>query len=169
MKKLLLSLGLIGALSVSYLNAATVSVTVPATVMTNFPNITGSVRVTQVIVSAAATNYSTNFQFVNTYTNWTFFTNSAYTNISSYGTNYTWTYTNYYGVTNTYTNSQPTLVDFSNSVAASTNAFPVVLVGSVASNGVAVTYTGMNTLFNNGLWVTNAGPGSATFTINYQQ
>lgn len=168
MKKLLLSLGLIGAF-VGSTFAANQALTLNSGVMTNFPTSGGPVRITQIIVTAAGTNFSTNFSFVSTYTNWLFYTNAAYTNISSYGTNYTWTYTNYYGVTNSYTNAQPTLVDITNSVAATTNNFPIFFTGTVGSNNVSVKADNLNMYFPNGLWITNSGPGAITIVPTYQQ
>lgn len=166
MKKLSLGLILIGAL-VSNTFAATQAITVPSGTMTNFPISYGSVKIQQIIVTTPGTNYTTNYEFIDTPTNWLVFTNSAYSNILSYATNYVTTWTNYYGKVNSDTNID--LVDITNAVAASTNYYPVRIIGSVPTNNATAVLSGVNYYFVSGLWVTNSGPGAATFTITYQQ
>jgi hypothetical protein len=167
MKKILSSILMLGALVVNTF-AASQSITIPSGTMTNFPINGGSVKVTQIITTAAGTNYSTNIVFVDTPTNWLVFTNAAYSNTLSYATNYVITYTNYYGRTNNLTNIM--LVDLTNNlVAATTNFFPQRVILSIPSNVASVKYDQVNYYFNEGLWVTNSGPGAVSVTITYQQ
>lgn len=147
--------------------SATTSVTIPPGVMTNFTLLSqGSLKVTQVILTAStATN--TTVQLWDTYTNQTLFTNTAYSNILTYVTNYVSTWTNYYGVTNKVTNTA-SLVDITNLVAGTTNSFNQAMVlSAVASTSIRV--DAVNYYFQNGLWITNTSSGNAVVTITYQQ
>lgn len=148
-----------------YANASTFAVTVASGVMTNLIPTTGSVKISQIVATCAGTNFST-FQIYDTSFTNTMYTNTAYTNISSYGTNYVTTWTNYYGVTNSFTNFA--LIDITNSVAATTNAYPLRIASSVPSNST-VKFDQVNYYFVNGAWVTNLGAGNVTFTITYTQ
>src|ERR1700676_4182924 len=68
---------------------------------TVLPLIIGSARVTQIIaVSQAGVTNTASFQLIDAPSTNLLYTNAAYTNILSYGTNYVSTWTNYYGVTN---------------------------------------------------------------------
>jgi hypothetical protein len=160
----------ISSLLVGHLYAFSTSMTIQPGVMTNFPIVvTGALKVTQVIVSASATNVA-NLKFVDTLTNSLTVTNAAYTNILTYATNVTQIYTNYYGViqTNILTNQ---LVDVTNTVAAATNNCNIPLSYNVATNAT-VTTSSAGYYFVNGLWITNAaapGSGPATVSITYQQ
>lgn len=169
MKKFFLSIGLIAALAVTSVQAASTSVSVAGGSMTNFSLLINNapLKVTQIIVSSAGTNL-VNVGFVDTFTNQLGYTNAAYTNSLTYVTNFVSVWTNYYGVTNTVTNSA-SLVDITNNaVAATTNLFPIRFQIVTPTNST-YTVNSAGTYFNNGLWLTNTGGGTATVTINYQQ
>lgn len=154
-------------LSAGYVKAATTSLTIAAGVMTNLITLNnGSVKVTQFVLTSTGTNISS-IQAIDTYTNWLKYTNSAYTNILTYGTNLVVTWTNYYGATNTVTNSG-SLVDITNSVAGTTNTFPVRVILATPTNS-STRIDNVNYYFNDGIWITNTGSGNANVTITYQQ
>ena len=91
----------------------------------------------------------------------------AYTNTVSYLTNVVYSVTNYIGAVTTLTNLQ--LIDNTvNLVAATTNAVPMKL-STYAAAGTAVNYTGVDYAFQQGIFVTNTGTGSATVIIKYAQ
>lgn len=161
-KNVLIGLLLIAAVSVK---ASTVALTVASGVMTNIiPNF-GSAKITQIIAATTGTNTAT-INLYDTFTNTTVYTNVAYSNILSYGTNYVSTWTNYYGVTNSVTNIS--LYDVTNSVAATTNSWPLRIAGAIPSNSV-VRFDNVNYYFVNSAWVTNSGSGSVTLTVTFQQ
>jgi hypothetical protein len=152
---------------VSASKAVTISVTVAPGVMTNFPTLVAApVKVTQVVITSAGTNIAQG-QLIDTPTNQFFYTNAAYSNILTYATNYVSTWTNYYGATNVVTNTS-SLVDVTNSVAGTTNTYPVRIVLSTPTN-TSTRIDNVSYYFQNGIWATNTGTGSATFTITYQQ
>lgn len=146
--------------------AFTTTVTVPPNTFTNLLSLSGSGYA--IVTSAAITANSTNasVSFYDTTTNSLTYVVPAYTNITSYATNWVQTWTNYYGVTNSWTNIS--LVDVTNSVAASTNNYPV----KIAAAALANTTTVLNPLyatFESGIYVTNTSTGIATVTIQYRQ
>ena len=167
MKKILFSIFASIALGAS---AGTVTVTVLPNTMTNLlASFPGSVYVSQIIASAPTTNNATAFIY-DTPTNTTVYTLPAYTNISYYATNYYVMYTNYYGaVQYSYTNTA--LIRYTNSIAGSTNSYPLRLVPAVLA-GTSVTYGyPLNTLgyyFDNGIWATNGSSGNISLTITYR-
>lgn len=166
MKKFIIIAGLICSLALG-VYAANQSISIASGVMTNFPINSGSVKITQILISSPGTNYSTNIQFIDTYTNWLLYTNAAYSNTLTYATNYTLSWTNYYGVVNSWTNY--TLVDLTNNlVPASTNIFPIRITTSIPTNS-SLKFDSVNYYFQSGLWITNSGPGSINATITYQQ
>lgn len=150
------------------IHAASVSLSLTAGTMTNFALLLSNapVKVTAITLTSATTNVVNNIQFVDTPTNTLVYTNLAYSNLLSYATNYVSTWTNYYGRTNSITNLS--LVDVTNSVAGATNNYPVRFIGSVPTNST-VTAQPLSAFFQNGLWVTNGGSGTAGITIQYQQ
>lgn len=155
------------ALSFSFgAKAASTTLVLSNTVMTNLPMLLpGPAKIQSVILTASTTNVA-QVQFVDTFTNWLKYTNSAYTNILSYATNYVTLYTNYYGATNTFTNIA--LVDVTNTVAGTTNLFNVPLVCSANTNQTSTVFP-VNAVFVNGVWVTNTAGGTAVITVNYTQ
>ena len=165
MKKLFISI-VAAVLVVSSAQAATVSMTVKANTYTNLlAALNGSIKVSQIIVSAGGTPV-TNLTFIDTPTNTYAIVNSAYTNTSVYATNYISLWTNYWGGTNYVTNLADVII--TNSVAASTNNYPIRLVTSVLAS-TANQFNG-SYWFNNGIWVTNSvSNGDAVVTITYQQ
>lgn len=165
MKKLIAIISLLAALAFSA-SAVTLSQTIASGVMTNIIGMAGGpVRVTQVILVASTTN-NASLQFVDTTTNWLLFTNSAYTNILSYGTNYVQTWTNYYGATNSVTNLA--YYDVTNSVAGTTNNLPIRISITAPTNGTS-RFDNVNYYFVQGLWVTNNSTNPATLTVTFQQ
>lgn len=150
--------------SVSNTKAASASITVAAGVMTNFPLlVSGPVKISQVVLTSTGTNIAS-VQFIDTPTNALTFTNAAYTNITSYLTNYINNWTNYYGVVNSWTNIS--LVDITNSVAGTTNNYPVRMILATPTNSsTRVDNAVYSYLYTP--WVTNTGTGSINVTINY--
>ena len=166
MKKLLTFVALIGL--VAKLSAATVTIQLGAGAFTNIFGLNnGSAKVTQFLLTSTATNIAS-VMVVDTPTNWLSFTNKAYTNIISYPTNYIAVWTNYYGATNYWTNL--TLVDITNTVAATTNSYPVRAYLTTATNST-LRVDQANYYFLDGVWVTNTTPNSSTafLTITYTQ
>lgn len=162
MKNILISL----VLGVSIITASALSVTtvVQPNTMTNL--LTGfnqPFKLTQVIITANTNNASV--LMVDSITNALTYTNAAYTNILSYATNYIATWTNFYGTTNSTTNIA--LIDITNSVAATTNSYPVRL-GIAAVANASAKFDQVNYYFNNGIWATNTSSGIATITITGQ-
>lgn len=127
--------------------------------------INGSAKVTQFIITSTGTNYGT-LSIYDSPTNSVLYTNAAYTNILTYVTNYVSVWTNYYGRTNTVTNSA-SLVDVTNSVAGTTNTYPLRVVESVGTN-VSATVNG-SFLFQNGISVSNGSGSTLTISATYQQ
>jgi hypothetical protein len=166
MKKLLLSLTLIGSLfSVSqaqnfnYPYVASTTLAVGA--MTNL--YLGSARVGQIVVTAPfSTNATANL--VDTYTGALTNYVPAYTNVLSYGTNNVIYYTNYFGVQTYLTNFM--LVDITNNlVAAYTNNLPTVPLSVLASSTAVI--NNANYPFTRGIWATNTGTTPIAITINF--
>lgn len=148
--------------------ANTVSVTLPPNTFTNIITnlFSGSVRVTQITYSTT-TSATNQLQLVDTPTNALTYTNLAYTNILSYATNVTVSWTNYYGVSNGYilTNA---LIDFTNTVPSTTNNWPVRMTLQSGSNST-ISAPSVNYYFVNGVWATNSSSGTNTVTITFQQ
>ena len=163
MKNILTTLGLLVGLS---LNAATLS-----QVFTNnsFTNVTGlSPRptvVTQLLI--ANTNASAvQLAFYDTVTNQLVTTNLAFTNTLTYLTNSTNSITNYYGVTNYFTNI--VIVDNTNNFnAATTNTLAPKLVIEVGAN-TSYKADAVNYYFLYGLWVSNSAPSNATVSVTFR-
>ena len=165
MKKLLVStlLGLVAFAS----TAATVTVNVPANTMSNLMvSTTFPIKITGVIVTATtATNTSINLMDVSSSSLRRI--NPAYTNTISYATNLISLWTNYYGVTFTFTNVALVRVT-NNAVAAVTNTVaPTVTLSSAASASTEV--NGVSYYFNYGLWATNTTTAPAAVTITYSR
>lgn len=130
--------------------------------------ITGSARVTQVVaVSQAGVTNIASFQLVDAPTTNLLFTNLPYTNILSFGTNSTNSWTNYYGATNFVTNIN--LIDITNTNAGTTNNFSVRISGIAPTNGGSLKFDNVNYYFFDGVVATNLGAGNVTLTITYQQ
>lgn len=164
MKKFISIISLATLLSLQA-SAVTVALTIASGVATNIIPGFGSAKITQIIASTTGTNTAT-FNIFDSPTNQFLYTNAAYTNIISYGTNYVTTYTNYYGVTNSFTNLA--LFDASNTNAASTNFYPLRINVTAPSNSVT-RLDNVNYYFINSPWVTNLGSGNITLTVTYQQ
>lgn len=170
MKKLILIGLLFASLSVK---AVTLTVVITNGVFTNIPFLNpGPVRVSQFLVSGTSTNAGTNVAaiiLVDTPTNNLTYTNLAFTNTLTYATNVTNFNTNYYGVTNAFTNI--VLIDnTNNAVAATTNNWPQRLIIPIPTVPTLDIVGTVNYYFQNGLWITNtATNGAATLTLTYQQ
>ena len=101
-------------------------------------------------------DYATNISYVT----------AAYTSVTRYATNYINTWTNYYGATNSWTNTVMQSVYVTN--AASTNLLlPKYLLRSPA--GTTTEFELLNGKFGRGLVVTNAGAGTLNITVGYTQ
>jgi hypothetical protein len=162
------------ALTVGGAKAASTSLVLLPGQFTNFVNQTGtgglygSVKVSQVIISASSTNVA-NISFVDSPTNLLTNVVASSTYYTQYATNFVTTYTNYYGATNNFTNQ--ILTNLTVNFPGATNTYNMPFRATVTTNQVVrfdqATYT-----FLNGLWVTNAvapGSGPATLTIVYTQ
>jgi len=101
--------------------------------------------------SLAAPYYGTNY------------VNSAYTNRSTYSTNYVYSYVGYNGYTNWYTNAG--VWTLNNAVAANTNVLPV-MIGAVVAGGTYAVYN-TDALFANGIAVRCIGTNVAV-VVNYR-
>ena len=169
MKRILSALFLSGLLSIQ---AATVSFTVTNGGFTNSSLMLGGpVKVTQIIVASSTTNQIASLQFIDTPTNSLTYTNAAYTNITSGLTNIITLWTNYMGVTNTFTNIS--LIETTNTVAANTNSYPVRIAVNIGTNST-LKMDQVNYYFAQGFWVTNSAAvasnsGPATVTVTFQQ
>lgn len=164
MKKLnrILILGsLVGLIAGSSYGSST-SFTLASGTITNISPKLGSLKLTGLTVSSSAL---TSFNIIDSPTNWLAYTNSTYTYIQTYGTNYVTTWTNYYGVVNSTTN--PAIYDVTNTMAATVNLFPTRISGVVSNS--TVNYTPLNYYFVNGAWFTNSGAANITVTATYQQ
>lgn len=147
-------------------SALTSSQTVFVGSMTNaLVLVNGSATISQIIVTATtATNVSVNI--VDTPTNVLTYVVPAYTNSIQYATNYITSWTNFYGVAQSDTNIA--LITTNVAVASVTNNYPVRLsIAALAST--SSTFSGVNYYFNNGVWLTNTGSGTAAVTITYRQ
>ena len=158
-------IGLVTSAVVSSVFAASVTTTIQSGGLSNLVLRTGlPVKVTQIVVTSQATN-SARVKIYDCPTNSVTYTNAAYTNVLSYLTNYITLYTNYFGVTNAFTNYA--MVDVSQQVAATTNTYPV-RVEAIAPTNTSAVYDGVNYYFYSGIWATNNSAGAATVTVTYQ-
>ena len=158
----IVALAILGAVS---LQAASITMTIPTATATNLLGnlFQGSAKITSVALTS--TNAGSFVAYDSPTNVWTY-TTADYTNTVSYGTNYIYSWTNYYGVVNSWTNM--TLVDVQNTVAASTNAYPARFALSCLAN----TTTSINPtsyVFENGVWVTNTSAYTINLTVTYQQ
>jgi len=169
MKKLLISIGL--AFLVISTQAAVTTVTLTgngaAGSFTNMPTAVGG---SFTLLSAQVTSAANNQAYLSIYdapTNYTTWTNSAYSTITSYVTNYYTLYTNYYGATN-YVGTNAVLIDVSNYVAAATMNYPTIYTWACPTNQTT-TFSSLNYRFQRGMLVTNTGAASLTLAITYTQ
>ena len=154
------------ALSVSAA-PGTKTTTIPAGGFTNLLTLgnSGNANITQVILSSPTTN-ATRIRIVDAPTNTFTYTNAAYIQVQTYATNVITSYTNYFGVVNSFTNLG--IIDVTNTVAASTNNYPVRFVAISPTNTSSI-FQGIYS-FNNGVWATNESlGGSVTVTVTYEQ
>jgi hypothetical protein len=162
MKKILISLFAGIGMVVS---AATITVDVPQGSFVNaVTTANGNIKVSQFILTS--TNASgVSAQAFDSVTNLTTWTNAPYTQITQYATNQVTLWTNYFGATNYWTNIA--LVSVTNTVATTTNTYPIRFAGSAIANS---SFTASGTYyFNNGIWVTNTGAAGIKFTVTYTQ
>lgn len=169
-KKVSLGICLIACLAVTS-HAAVTTVTLTgngaAGSWTNVPTVVGG---SFVLLSAQVTSAANNQAYLTIYdapgTNITWSV-GAYSNITSYVTNYYTMWTNYYGVTN-YSGTNIALIDITNSVAAVTNVYPVIYTWAAPTNATT-TFSSLNTRFLRGAYVTNTGAASLTLSFTYTQ
>lgn len=165
MKNLFKSLTVVGLLVATSLCASATSFSTNIVATGVFQFTIGSAKVTQLVISAPANN-TTAIAAIDTSTNSLTNIVSAYSNTASYQTNLITTWTNYYGVVDSFTNVAQ--VSYSNFVAAVTNFYPTRIAVNVGTNQT-VKFDQVNYYFNSGVLVTNTGAGTATVTITYQQ
>lgn len=165
MKKYFAIIALALALVVPVQAASTTVTIAPGGFSNLLSNFRGSANVSSVLLTASSTNIG-QVNFVDTYTNSLTYVSPAYSTISSYATNVITTWTNYYGVINSFTNIG--LIDYTNSVSASTNAFPIRFQAIANTNSSAL-YGNQSLYFLNGIWATNTALGTVTATITYTQ
>jgi len=138
----------------------------PGTMLQLMPLRGGFARVSQVLITATtSTNSVVNF-YDNT-TNLTYRIQQPYTNTVSYVTNIVTSWTNYFGVVNTMTNTS--LVDNTNNVVAlsTNNISPTITIGT--AGGTSTRADTVSYYFHSGIWVTNSSSGAAAVSITYQQ
>jgi hypothetical protein len=166
MKKLIVGLFVLG---LAYqIQAASFTLTCAAFEMKQGLAVNGACKVTQVIATPGTGATNCSFAFVDTYTNFLWYTNTPYTNIISFVTNYSVWYTNYFGATNTSMTTN-VLVDVTNAVTGYySNLYPVRIQGSVPTNATSLAFNG-SYWFMNGVWVTNLTATPITLTITYTQ
>lgn len=160
MKKIVLTLALIGLVSVAF--GDTVTKTILPGTYTNI--LSGASKVTAITIASTTATNST-VSFIDSGTNYTYVL-PATTNITYYATNNVHSWTNYFGAVNTVTNLE--LAWSTNAVASTTNAYNTVVVQSaLASTSAGV--TGVSYYFGNGIAATNTGLGTATVTLQFSR
>lgn len=162
MKKLLLSLITSAAVTLgAYADSGTW--TIANGNMSNL--LTAPVKITSVIYQSSTTNTAT-FAAVDSPS--ATFTNilAGFSTITQKATNYITTYTNFFGVSNSFTNLA--LISATNTITAQTNVYPTQFTLSAATNAQA-RVDNANFYFVNGFTVTNSGAGPVTITVNYNQ
>ena len=167
MKKLLL-IGLVAGLSYvsSFGAVGTTSVVISSGGMSNMlGTATGSALVTQILLTSPANN-TASIKLIDSVTNILAYTNSAYSTLGTYATNYITTYTNFFGATNSFTNIA--IIDFSNYVASASVNYPVMATITAPTN-TTIVLQAQQLYFNNAIWATNTGSGNATLTLNYSK
>lgn len=162
MKKLILSL--IASVSVAlgaYADSGTWTIANGA--MSNL--LSSPVKITQIIYQSTSTN-TTQFSAVDSPS--ATFTNiiAGFSTITQKATNYITTYTNFFGVSNSFTNLA--LISATNTIPAQTNIYPTQFTLFTATNSQA-RVDNANFYFINGFTVTNSGAGPVTITVNYNQ
>lgn len=153
-------------LATSAVQAAQRTVTIGPSGTTNLMSLgqSGAGQISQFVVTSTTTNKALIYVYdspTNTFT----YTNASYSVVTPTVTNLITSYVNYYGATNFFTNAA--LIAVTNTVAANTNAYPIVFQGAAPTNSSAI-YDGVYS-FRNGAWVTNGVVGTVTVTITYEQ
>ena len=160
MKKILLSLGLVG-LIVGSAKADSTAWTIAVNASTNL--LSAPMKVTSAVIVATNTVTLQFYDSPNTgLTNYT----SAYTNYTRYATNIQQFWTNFFGALNTnyLTN---VMVTITNSNPAATNFYQPVFTFTALSNTTA-TIPNLSGLFINGVVVSNtSSANTAILTLNY--
>jgi hypothetical protein len=174
MKKILITFALLAGFASSSF-ASTVAVTIAPGGFSNIVSVVGIAKVTQIVLASAPTT-SASVAIYDCSGSQTY-TNAAYIATTTYSTNLTYLYTNYFGVSTTNTGSSPygltnkytAIVDVTNTVAASTNFYPVKISFSSPTNATTV-LGNVNYYFTQGVWATNtATSGNAILTVTFQQ
>lgn len=169
MKKILsiLAVASILVLSTSVKASYTVSATVQPGTFTNLLISKNGQALVQSLFATATTATNATALLVDCPTNILWYTNAAYTNTYSYGTNLITQTTNFYGVTTYFTNFS--LIDITNNlVPANTNFYPVRLGVGAAAN-LSSAYINVNSYFNDGIWITNTSTGVINISATVQQ
>lgn len=158
-------IGLLFASAIST-QALTVSITLTNGQFTTFTGLnSGALTLKSFIIGNSNASPAT-ISFYDVTTNVTVFTNAAFTNITSFGTNQTNSFTNYQGIVQYFTNTA--LVDISNSVTQTifTNP-PRIAVPINGSNTIAPPV--VNQYFTSGLWLSNSSASNITVTVTVTQ
>lgn len=163
MKQFILSVLVASLMTFGVVAQQSASVTIPANGFTNFTINPGQLLVVGMVINSAGSN---TLQFVDTPAKTLLWTNSSFVYTGTYVSNVVTTWTNYYGVTNSYTNNA--LVRYSITNATTTNSWPVRLTTAATASGLQ-NLTPLNVAFDYGLFITNSGPTNATVTISYVQ
>ena len=162
MKKILISLFAGIGMAVS---AATITVDVPANTAVNAVSpLNGNIKVSQFILTSTNASAVT-VSVYDSLTNVFAFTNAPYTSVTQYATNVPVFWTNYFGVVNGWTNL--VLVSQTNTIATTTNSYPLRFAGSAIANSSFV--ASGNYYFYNGVWATNTTAVACKLTVTYTQ
>lgn len=160
-------LSLVALLVATVANADTLSVTCPANSVTNLLGVgsSGYALISSISVTALTATNAT-VRFYDSSTGYATNVYPATTQISQKATNWIQCWTNYYQVRNCWTNLS--LINVTNTVAATTNPAPVRATVAVAASGTTtigpVAYT-----FEYGVWATNSSFGAVGITIDYER
>lgn len=89
----------------------------------------------------------------------------AYSNLVQYATNFTYSYTNFFGASNGYIATN-VLVTTTNSIPSKTNTYALVFTQAYGSN-TTVNFPNLNATFVNGILVTNQSANTIIITPSY--
>lgn len=175
MKKLILTLiAAAGLITSSHAAQEVFAIQTGVSVMTNLINRGGTVYEVTIYNPTAVTTTYALYDAPNTNTTRgplqgyfnTYYSNGAYTVYSSYLTNITRMYTNYYGVTNSITKSN-VLVTVGSTQVAATNNYRLIAYGEITTGASATIPLEGPLNYTWGLTFTNRFSTNTTVTINY--
>ena len=166
MKKIFIAIASVVTATAVY--AASTTITVPANTSSNLftVNQSGYGKITSIIAGNANPSGTVTLSLWDNSTASLWITNPAYSSIVSYATNYILSWTNYFGVVNSWTNFS--LANYTNSVAATSNAIPFKATITVPAAG-SIVLNPVSYIFDTGAWITNSSSSNATITVNFTQ